>query len=78
MLEVGEGVTGFRPGERVAYAMSVGAYAERRVVDQKLPVHVPEKNSDETAAVMMLKGLTAQYLLRRTLPVKAAGQTILI
>jgi len=77
ILEVGEGVSGFKPGDRVAYAMAVGAYAEQRVVEQRLLVHIPDSIPDETAAAMMLKGLTAQYLLRRTFPVKA-GQTILI
>lgn len=76
VLELGEGVTHFKPGDRVAYAMSLGAYAEERVVDEKLLVHVPDGITDEVAAAMMLKGLTAQYLLRRTFPVKP-GQTIL-
>lgn len=76
VLETGEGVTEFKPGDRVAYAMSPGAYAEERVVDAKLLVHVPDGVSDEIAASMMLKGLTAQYLLRRTFQVKP-GHTIL-
>ncbi len=77
VVQAGEGVTGFKPGDRVAYAMSPGAYAEERVVEAKLLVHVPDGVSDDTAAAMMLKGLTAQYLLRRTFKVER-GHTVLI
>ncbi len=73
---VGEGVTGFKVGERVAYAGATGTYAEEVVVDASGTVHVPDGVSDETAAAMMLKGLTAQYLLRRTYRVQK-GDTIL-
>lgn len=76
VLEVGEGITGFKPGDRVAYAMVLGAYAEERIVDARLLVPIPEGISDETAAAMMLKGLTAQYLLRRTFKVEP-GHTLL-
>ncbi len=71
VLEVGAGVSGFKVGDRVAYAMALGAYAEERVIDAKYLVHLPDSVSDEQAAAMMLKGLTAQYLLRRTFPVKS-------
>ena len=73
---LGEGVTDFRVGERVAYAGAVGTYAEEVVVDTKGVVHVPDAISDETAAAMMLKGLTAHYLLRLTYRVQP-GDTIL-
>ena len=73
---IGEGVTDFRVGERVAYSGAVGTYAEEVIVDAAGVVHVPEGVADETAAAMMLKGLTAQYLLRRTYRVKP-GDTIL-
>src|SRR5215217_278464 len=76
VLAVGEGVSEFRPGDRVAYGTALGSYAEERVVDAKALVHVPEGIDYDTAAAMMLKGLTAQYLLRRTFPVKP-GHTIL-
>ncbi len=76
VVSVGEGVTEFKPGDRVAYAMRVGSYADERVIDANALVKVSDGVSDETAASMMLKGLTAQYLLRRTYPVKP-GQTIL-
>lgn len=74
---VGPGVTEFRPGDRVAYALSAGAYAEERNIGAHEIVHLPESIDDRTAAAMMLKGLTAQYLIRRTYRVKA-GDTILV
>ena len=74
---VGDGVSAVRVGDRVAYAMSLGGYAERRVVDAARLVRVPEGITDLQAAAMMLKGCTAQYLLRRIYPVKA-GDTILL
>jgi len=76
VVAVGEGVGEFKPGDRVAYAMRIGSYAEERIIDAAALVKVPEGVSDETAAAMMLKGLTAQYLLRRTFAVKP-GHTIL-
>jgi NADPH:quinone reductase len=74
---VGEGVTGLAVGERVAYALAPGAYAERRVVAADKLVPLPPGISEETAAAMMLKGLTAEYLLRRTFRVEA-GMTVLV
>jgi NADPH:quinone reductase len=76
VISVGAGVTEFKPGDRAAYAMGLGSYAQERVIDAKLLVKIPDGVDDDTAAAMMLKGLTAQYLLRRTFPVQA-GQTIL-
>jgi len=76
VVAVGEGVTEFRLGDRVAYAMRIGSYAEERVIDAAALVKIPDGVDDETAAAMMLKGLTAQYLLRRTFPVRP-GHTIL-
>jgi NADPH2:quinone reductase len=76
VIAVGEGVTEFKPGDQVAYASTLGSYADERVIGVKDLVKLPAGFDHETAAAMMLKGLTAQYLLRRTFPVKA-GQTIL-
>lgn len=74
---VGEGVSEFKPGDRVAYASPpVGAYAEARVIAADRIIKLPEGIAVDTAAAMMLKGMTAQYLLRRTFRVKA-GDTIL-
>jgi NADPH2:quinone reductase len=74
--EVGEGVTDVKPGDRVAYAGGpLGAYAEERIMPADRLVVLPDGIDDRTAAAMMLKGLTVQYLLRRTYKVKA-GDTI--
>ena len=74
---VGEGVDDLAAGDRVAYPMDLGAYAEARLIDASKLVSLPDSISDETAAAMMLKGLTAHYLLFRTYPVKA-GDSILV
>ncbi|MGA2087978.1 MAG: quinone oxidoreductase [Stellaceae bacterium] len=77
VVEVGSGVTEFKPGQRVAYGSGpLGAYAEARNIPAHRLVPLPEGISDKEAAAMMLKGLTAQYLLRRTYKVKS-GDTIL-
>jgi NADPH2:quinone reductase len=72
----GPGVTTLKPGDRVAYAGTLGAYAEANNVPADRLVKLPSGIDDETAAAAMLKGMTAQYLLKRTHPVKP-GQTIL-
>jgi NADPH2:quinone reductase len=74
--EIGEGVQGLKIGDRVAYTTPLGAYAEERVIAADRLVKVPDGVSDEQAAAAMLKGLTAEYLLRRTFAVKP-GDTIL-
>ncbi|MDO9425385.1 MAG: quinone oxidoreductase [Methylobacterium sp.] len=76
VVSVGEGVTAFRAGERVAYGSAAGTYAEEVVINASAAVHLTEGVEDTTAAAMMLKGLTAEYLLHRTYRVKA-GDTIL-
>lgn len=63
---VGEGVKDLKVGRRVAYAGQIGAYAEERLVAADRVVRLPAGISDEIAASIMLKGMTAQYLLRRT------------
>ncbi|HUH48983.1 MAG TPA: quinone oxidoreductase [Mycoplana sp.] len=73
---LGEGVTDFALGDRVAYASADGAYAAERNVATKHLVKVPDEISLETAAAMMLKGMTAQYLLLQTFPVEP-GHVIL-
>jgi NADPH2:quinone reductase len=66
---VGSGVTHLRPGDRAAYAgQPPGAYCEARVMPAKCVVQLPDGIDFETGAAMMLKGLTAQYLLKKTLP----------
>ncbi|MGH6912347.1 MAG: quinone oxidoreductase family protein [Geminicoccales bacterium] len=74
---VGQGVTEVEVGDRVAYAAPpIGAYADARLMQADRLVRLPDGISDQQAAAMMLKGMTAQYLLRRTFPVQP-GQTIL-
>ena len=68
---VGDGVSHLRVGDRAAYASQPpGAYCELRVMPAKCVCKLPDAISFETGAAMMLKGLTAQYLLRKTLPVE--------
>ena len=77
---VGEGVTHLKVGDRAAYASNPpGAYCEERVMPAQAVCKLPEGISFETGAAMMLKGLTAQYLLKKTLPVEGlqAGDHIL-
>ncbi|MDR2853028.1 MAG: quinone oxidoreductase [Burkholderiaceae bacterium] len=77
---VGEGVTHLQPGDRAAYAAGQppGAYCERRVMPAQPVCKLPDAISFETGAAMMLKGMTAQYLLKKTRPVEglAAGDFI--
>ncbi len=76
--EVGPGVSDLKAGDRVAYAGGpLGAYSEERVMPADKLVPVPDGISDQHAAAMMLKGMTAWYLIRRTHVVKP-GETILI
>ena len=74
---VGPRVREFTVGDRVAYTQPIGAYAERLLRPADRLVKIPRGVDDRTAAAMMLKGLTAQYLLRRTYRVKK-GDTILV
>ena len=77
VVAVGEGVTGVKPGDRVAYAGGPqGSYAEVRNMPAGKLVKLPSKISFETGAAMMLKGMTVQYLFRRTYMLQK-GQTIL-
>jgi NADPH2:quinone reductase len=76
--EVGPGVTDLAPGDRVAYSGGpIGAYAEARVMPADRLVKLPDGISDQQAAAMMLKGMTAQYLIRRTYKVQK-GDTVLV
>ncbi|MFE0014647.1 quinone oxidoreductase family protein [Mesorhizobium sp. NPDC059054] len=69
VLEIGEGVKGLKQGDRIAYVINTGAYAEQRVIAADRVVNIPDGISDEQAAGVMLKGMTAEYLLRRTFKV---------
>lgn len=75
---VGAGVKNVKEGDRVAYAGGpIGAYAERRLFPAERVVKLPKAIKDKVAAAMMLKGMTAEYLLRRTYKVRK-GETILV
>ena len=76
--EVGAGVSDLKPGDRVAYGSSpLGAYSEARLIPADRLLKLPDSIDDKTAAAMMLKGLTVQYLIRQTYRVKS-GDTILL
>ncbi|WP_176645566.1 quinone oxidoreductase [Duganella sp. SG902] len=75
--QVGEGVTEFQPGDRVAYGgRPLGAYAEARNIPASQILLLPKQIEFDTAAAMMLQGLTVQYLFHRTVALKA-GDTVL-
>lgn len=77
VMAVGPGVTGFKPGDRIAYQGPVGAYADERLLPADKAVHLPDGISDEIAAASLLKGATAYYLLHMTHDL-TAGETILV
>ena len=78
VVAVGEGVTNVAPGDRVAYATApIGAYSTARTIAADRLVKLPDGIDFKTAAAMMLQGMTAQYLLRRTYRVKQ-GETIVV
>ncbi|MGZ9116883.1 MAG: quinone oxidoreductase family protein [Methylocystis sp.] len=77
VIAVGENVKNFKVGDRVAYVGALGGYSEARNIAAGSVVHLPKSFSYEQGAVMMLKGLTAQYLLRRTFKVEK-GHRVLV
>src|SRR6516225_4995178 len=74
---VGPGVTDLKVGDRVAYVVALGCYAAERLVPADRAVKLPSNISYEQAAAMMLKGMTAEYLLRRTFKVEK-GMNVLM
>jgi NADPH2:quinone reductase len=70
VMAVGPGVSEFKVGDRVAYVVALGCYAAERLVPADRAVKLPSAISYEQAAAMMLKGMTAEYLLRRTFKVE--------
>ncbi|MDB5899708.1 MAG: Alcohol dehydrogenase zinc-binding domain protein [Ramlibacter sp.] len=74
---VGAGVTAVRPGERVAYAGSTGAYSQARVIAADALVKLPDDIADTTAAAVLLQGMTARFLIREVYQVQR-GETILL
>lgn len=74
---IGEGVTEVKAGDRVAYAMGApGSYTESRIIESKRLIPVPDWVTDEQAAAVIMKGLTAMYLIKRTFKVEK-GHTVL-
>ncbi len=73
---IGPGVTTVAPGDRVAYAPIDGAYAQERLIAADRLVKLPPEIADRTAAAIMLKGMTAQYLLRRTYKVQPGDKVL--
>ncbi len=76
VLKVGEGVTNVVVGDRVAYASVIGGYAQERLIAADRVVKLPDSVDDNTAAAMMLQGMTARYLLRATY--KVSSNTVLL
>jgi NADPH2:quinone reductase len=76
VVAVGSGVTDLKVGDHVAYAGPIGSYCEERVVPAGRMVKVPDGVEDQTAAAMMLQGMTARYLLRETF--KVGPETVLL
>ncbi len=75
--EVGANVSGLNKGDNIAYAsMPIGAYSEQRIIPSKSVVKIPDGISHKIAAALMTKGLTTNYLLTQTYPIKA-GETVL-
>src|SRR5580698_6112445 len=77
VAEIGEGVTDLKVGDRVAYTLPLGAYRTQRVVPAERLIKLPDAIDFDVAASIMLKGLTAQFLLTSCYPVKA-GDTVLV
>lgn len=76
--EIGPDVVDLKPGDRVAYGGApLGAYSEARLIPADRLIKIPDGIDDPTAAAMLLKGLTAQYLIRQTYQLKA-GESILL
>ena len=76
VVAVGEGVDNFREGDRVAYPSANGAYCELRNIAASSLLHLPDEISFETAAAMMMKGMTAEFLLNRTY--RVGPETVLL
>lgn len=78
IVALGSEVEGFREGDRIGYCTGpVGSYREERAIPAEIAIHIPNNISDEQAAAVLSKGMTAHYLLRRTYIV-TPGQTILV
>jgi NADPH2:quinone reductase len=77
VLEVGDGVEGFEIGDRVAWSLGIGSYAERQTVPSSRAVSVPDNVELETAAAVLLQGLTAHYLATDTFPLSEGDKCLI-
>ncbi|MGE0171931.1 MAG: quinone oxidoreductase [Oligoflexales bacterium] len=77
VVEVGAGVTGFKPGDRVAWTTVMGSYAEKVLVPADMAIHVPKGMDMQTAAASLVIGMTAHYLVYDSYKVKS-GDTLLV
>lgn len=77
VVEVGNGVDGFTAGDRVAWSLGIGSYAERQAVPSARAVRVPDDIEMETAAAMLLQGLTAHYLATDTFPLSEGDKCLI-
>jgi NADPH2:quinone reductase len=78
VVDIGDGVTGFKPGDRVGYAtMPTGSYCEERVLPAERLLMIPDGIDDETIAAGLHKGMTVRYLVRKTFPIRR-GDTVLV
>jgi len=75
--ELGEGVTAIKPGDRVAYAMTLGSYAEYAVVESERLIPIPESMEFESASAALLQGMTAHYLTHSTFPLQKGAALLL-
>ncbi len=76
VLAVGAGVTAFAEGDRVGYPMNVGAFAEERAIAADRVVKLPDSITDDMAAASMLKGMTVEYLLTRSVQLKSGDKVL--
>ncbi|MCL4153531.1 UNVERIFIED_CONTAM: hypothetical protein GTU68_061047 [Idotea baltica] len=76
VLEIGSDVTGIAVGDRVVYGPVLGAYAKHRIAPAARMIKIPDGISDDVAAAVLMKGMTVEYLMCRTYPVKA-GESVL-
>jgi len=77
VVAVGQGVTDFKPGDRVTYNITLGGYAAERLLPAERAIKLPDAISDEQAAGMMLKGMTARYLLREVYKVEKGTRLLM-
>ena len=76
ILSCGEGVKGFKEGDRVGYPFTIGAFAEERVISSEKVILLPDEINDEVAAASMLKGMTVEYLVNRSSKLKKGDKVL--